>query len=58
MKIAVQNPLTSFADDVATTRRVIDAQGGPVVAVGHSYGGGLPLLHLPWSRQPAGELRS
>lgn len=37
--IAVQNPLTTFTDDVATTRRVIDAQGGPVVAVGHSYGG-------------------
>ena len=37
--IAVQNPLTSYADDVATTRRVVDAQGGPVVLVGHSYGG-------------------
>jgi len=37
--IAVQNPLTSFDDDVATTRRVIDAQTGPVVVVGHSYGG-------------------
>jgi pimeloyl-ACP methyl ester carboxylesterase len=37
--IAVQNPLTTFADDVATTRRVIDAQGGPVIVVGHSYGG-------------------
>ena len=37
--IAVQNPLTSFADDVATTKRVIDAQSGQVVAVGHSYGG-------------------
>jgi pimeloyl-ACP methyl ester carboxylesterase len=37
--IAVQNPLTSFADDVATTRRVIDAQKGSVVVVGHSYGG-------------------
>ena len=37
--IAVQNPLTSFADDVATTRRVIDAQPGSVVLVGHSYGG-------------------
>ncbi|HKQ18659.1 MAG TPA: alpha/beta hydrolase [Candidatus Eisenbacteria bacterium] len=37
--IAVQNPLTSFADDVATTRRVIDAQSGPVIVVGHSYGG-------------------
>ncbi len=39
--IAVQNPLTSFADDIATTKRVIDAeaQKGPVVVVGHSYGG-------------------
>jgi pimeloyl-ACP methyl ester carboxylesterase len=37
--IAVQNPLTSFADDVATTKRVIDAQQGPVIVVGHSYGG-------------------
>ena len=37
--IAVQNPLTSYADDVATTRRVIDAQEKPVVLVGHSYGG-------------------
>ena len=37
--IAVQNPLTSFGDDVATTKRVIDAQAGSVVAVGHSYGG-------------------
>ena len=37
--IAVQNPLTSLADDVATTKRVVDAQKGPVVLVGHSYGG-------------------
>lgn len=37
--IAVQNPLTSYTDDVATTRRVIDAQSGDVVVVGHSYGG-------------------
>lgn len=36
---AVQNPMTSLADDVATTRRVIRAQAGPVVVVGHSYGG-------------------
>jgi pimeloyl-ACP methyl ester carboxylesterase len=36
--IAVQNPLTSYSDDVATTRRVIDASGS-VVLVGHSYGG-------------------
>jgi pimeloyl-ACP methyl ester carboxylesterase len=36
---AVQNPLTTFADDVAATNRVIDAQDGPVLLVGHSYGG-------------------
>jgi pimeloyl-ACP methyl ester carboxylesterase len=35
----VQNPTLSLADDVAVTRRAIDAQGGPVVLVGHSYGG-------------------
>lgn len=37
--IAVQNPLTSLGADVETTKRVIDAQKGPVVVVGHSYGG-------------------
>jgi len=37
--IAVQNPLSSLASDVAWTRRVIEAQSGPVVVVGHSYGG-------------------
>ncbi len=37
--IAVQNPLTSFAADVETTKRVVDAQTGPTVVVGHSYGG-------------------
>src|SRR5215471_7106430 len=38
---AVQNPLISLADDIATTKRVLDAeaQKGPVIAVGHSYGG-------------------
>jgi pimeloyl-ACP methyl ester carboxylesterase len=35
----VQNPTLSLEDDVAVTRRVIDTQGGPVVLVGHSYGG-------------------
>lgn len=35
----VQNPTISLADDVAVTRRVITAQPGPVVLVGHSYGG-------------------
>ena len=36
---AVQNPLKSLAEDVATTKRVLDAQKGDVVLVGHSYGG-------------------
>jgi pimeloyl-ACP methyl ester carboxylesterase len=35
----VQNPTTSLADDVAVTRRAIAQLGGPVVLVGHSYGG-------------------
>jgi pimeloyl-ACP methyl ester carboxylesterase len=37
--IAVQNPLTSFADDVAATKRAIAQMEGPVLLVGHSYGG-------------------
>jgi pimeloyl-ACP methyl ester carboxylesterase len=37
--IAVQNSLTSFDDDVATTRRMVEAQPGSVVLVGHGYGG-------------------
>ncbi len=36
---AVQNPLRSLAEDVATTKRVIEAQKGDVILVGHSYGG-------------------
>ena len=35
----VQNPTVSHADDVAVTKRVIDAQSEPVILVGHSYGG-------------------
>jgi pimeloyl-ACP methyl ester carboxylesterase len=35
----VQNGTTSLADDVATTRRVLDLQEGPTILVGHSYGG-------------------
>jgi pimeloyl-ACP methyl ester carboxylesterase len=35
----VQEPLTSLADDVAATRRVLDMQQGPSLLVGHSYGG-------------------
>src|SRR5262245_20132381 len=37
--VAVQNPLTSFADDVAATKRAIALQDGPVILVGHSWGG-------------------
>jgi pimeloyl-ACP methyl ester carboxylesterase len=35
----VQNPTISLADDVAATKRIIALQNGPVVLVGHSYGG-------------------
>jgi pimeloyl-ACP methyl ester carboxylesterase len=35
----VQEPLTGLADDVAATKRVLDLQDGPVILVGHSYGG-------------------
>jgi pimeloyl-ACP methyl ester carboxylesterase len=37
--VAVQNPTTSLADDVAATHQVLDAIKGPVVLVGHSWGG-------------------
>ncbi|RDK04435.1 alpha/beta fold hydrolase [Paraburkholderia lacunae] len=36
---SVQNPLTSLADDVAATRRVLARQNGPTMLVGHSWGG-------------------
>jgi len=35
----VQNPTISLADDVAVTKRVLATQNGPVILVGHSYGG-------------------
>lgn len=35
----VQEPITSLADDVAATKRVLDLQDGPTLLVGHSYGG-------------------
>src|SRR3984893_14029383 len=35
----VQEPTISLPDDVAVTKRVIDSQNGPVILVGHSYGG-------------------
>ena len=37
--VAVQNPLTTLADDVAATKRIIALQDGPVILVGHSYAG-------------------
>jgi pimeloyl-ACP methyl ester carboxylesterase len=37
--VAVQNPLSSLADDVAATRRAIAQQNGPVILVGHSWAG-------------------
>lgn len=37
--VAVQNPTTSLADDVAATRLALDSIDGPVVLAGHSWGG-------------------
>jgi pimeloyl-ACP methyl ester carboxylesterase len=37
--VAVQNPLSSLADDVAATRRAMESASGSVVLVGHSWGG-------------------
>jgi pimeloyl-ACP methyl ester carboxylesterase len=37
----VQEPLTGLSDDVAAAKRVIDRQDGPVILVGHSYGGSI-----------------
>jgi pimeloyl-ACP methyl ester carboxylesterase len=36
---AVENPLSSLADDAARTRKMVAQQNGPVLLVGHSYGG-------------------
>src|SRR5258708_3205248 len=35
----VQNPLTGLEDDVAAVNRALDKQAGPVILVGHSWGG-------------------
>jgi pimeloyl-ACP methyl ester carboxylesterase len=37
--IAVQNPLSSLTDDVAAAKRAIAQMNGPILLVGHSYGG-------------------
>ena len=45
---AVQLPLTSLGDDVATVKRAIALSSGPVILVGHSYGGCSD--HRGWKR--------
>jgi pimeloyl-ACP methyl ester carboxylesterase len=37
----VQEPETSFLDDVAAAKRILDLQDGPTLLVGHSYGGSI-----------------
>lgn len=37
----IGNPDTGVPDDVAATQRVLDRQAGPVILVGHSYGGAI-----------------
>src|ERR1700733_586864 len=37
----VQEPLTSFAEDVTAAKRILDRQDGPAILVGHSYGGAI-----------------
>ena len=37
----VQEPETSFTDDVTATKRILDIQDGPTILVGHSYGGSI-----------------
>jgi pimeloyl-ACP methyl ester carboxylesterase len=62
----VQNPETSFAEDVKFTKAVIHRQSGPVVLVGHSYGGSViteagndpkvsALVYIPAFAPDAGE---
>lgn len=44
----VQNSTTSLANNVAATKAVVDAQDGPVVLVGNSYGGA--VISEGWQR--------
>ena len=47
---AVQLPLTSLGDDVATVKRAIALASGPIILAGHSYGG----AHLRGRKRPEG----
>src|SRR5258705_2156300 len=62
----VQEPETSFADDVTAAKRILDLQDGPTLLVGHSYGGGIipetrghpeggGLVYLAGRAPPVGE---
>ncbi|HEY6636963.1 MAG TPA: alpha/beta hydrolase [Solirubrobacterales bacterium] len=49
----VQNPTLSLEGDADATKRIIDAQGEPVILVGHSYGGAVitrPAMTPTWRR--------
>jgi pimeloyl-ACP methyl ester carboxylesterase len=43
----VQEPETSFQDDVTAAKRVLERQPGPCILVGHSYGGSIITEVLP-----------
>jgi pimeloyl-ACP methyl ester carboxylesterase len=51
--LGVQNPLTSLADDVVATKRVLADATGPVILVGHSWAGTVitRLAPIPRSRR-------
>ncbi|MBZ5500357.1 MAG: alpha/beta hydrolase [Acidobacteriia bacterium] len=42
----VQNPTISLADDAAVTKRVLATHSGPVILVGHSYGGAPATIQM------------
>lgn len=49
--VAAQLPMTSLADDVATLQRTLRSQQGPIVLVGHSYGGAVITVAAADNRQ-------
>jgi pimeloyl-ACP methyl ester carboxylesterase len=54
--VAVQNPLSCLADDVAATKRAIAQQSGRVVLVGHSWAGMAKRIHAKTTTLPAGDV--